>query len=207
MNSAYLTVPQHVVHHPHPHLAALIEQYGYIVTFFGTVLEGELVVVLSAMAAHMGYLSLPLVILVSTLGAVTGDTLFFFLGRNYGRVIVARLPFVQRQTDRAGLFISRYPNISIISFRFIYGLKLSGAILIGMSKVKTVHFLILNLFGSLLWAVSIALIGYTFAATLTYALGNIREFEKLLFGAVVICGCIYYVYKTGITLYQKKKLQ
>ena len=178
---------------PHSHLALLIEQYGYLIIFIGTVLEGETVLVLSAIAAHLGYLSLPLVIIVATIGAVTGDLLCFALGRNYGHYIVSHFSFVARQTSRASALVERYPNISIISFRFIYGLKLSGAILIGMSKVSTQRFVILNFFGATLGAVSITMFGYIFSAAIGYVLSDIYKMQKIFFLVVLAVVALYYI--------------
>ncbi len=179
----------------------LIEQYGYIITFIGTVLEGESVLVLSAIAAHLGYLSLPIVILVATMGGTLGDVIGFLLGRKYGHRLIARFPSLAHGTNRTSALVERFPNASIIIFRFIYGLKLSGAVLIGMSKISTERFLILNFIGSFIWAASITGIAYTFAATLTYTLGNIHKFQKDLLIIVLIVGAVY----VGTVLIRKRR--
>ena len=44
--------------------ASLIQQYGYVATFAGTLIEGESLLILAGLAAHRGYLSLPLVVIV-----------------------------------------------------------------------------------------------------------------------------------------------
>lgn len=177
----------------HLPIGHLIEQYGYWITFFGTVLEGDVVLVLSALSAHLGYLTLAGVIVVATIGATIGDTVCFSVGRIYGKRIVTCFPSIDRGTARANSIIERFPNASIILFRFIYGLKLTGAVLIGMSNITTKRFLVLNFIGSTIWATSIASLTYIFAATLTYTLGNIRAFEKGLFLIVLVAGTTYYL--------------
>lgn len=64
--------------------AALIQQYGYVVVFVGSVLEGETLLALAGVAAHRGYLSLQWVMAVAAAGAFLGDQLCFLIGRRLG---------------------------------------------------------------------------------------------------------------------------
>jgi membrane protein DedA with SNARE-associated domain len=176
----------------HVPVASLIEQYGYLITFLGTFIEGETVLVFSAIAAHIGYLSLPIVIIVATTGATLGDMLFFFIGRYYGTPFVARFPTIGKSTARLNKLIERFPNASIIVFRFIYGLKVSGAVLIGMSHITSRRFIALNVLGSFIWASSITTLSYLFAASLNHMIGRIQGIEKILFVLVAVVVAMYY---------------
>ena len=176
----------------HVPIASLIEQYGYLITFLGTFIEGESVLVFSAIAAHLGYLTLSGVILVATIGATLGDMTFFFIGRKYGAPFLARFPVAQKSTARLNTLIERFPNASIIVFRFIYGLKVSGAVLIGMSSITSRRFIALNLLGSFIWASSITTLSYLFAASLNHMVGRIQGIEKILFAVVVVVVVVYY---------------
>ena len=66
-------------------LESLIDTYGYIAIFIGTLLEGETVLVLGGFAAFRGYLSLPYVILTAFIGSMLGDQFFFYLGRTHAQ--------------------------------------------------------------------------------------------------------------------------
>jgi len=177
----------------HVPIASLIEQYGYLITFIGTFIEGESVLVFSAIAAHLGYLTLPGVILVATVGATLGDMTFFFIGRKYGAPFLARFPVAKKSTARLNSLIERFPNASIIVFRFIYGLKVSGAVLIGMSHITSRRFIALNVLGSFIWASSITILSYLFAASLNHMIGRIQGVEKILFVVVVVVVVVYYI--------------
>ena len=48
-------------------LREFLAQYGYLAVFAGTLLEGEVILVLAGFAAHQGYLQLPVVMLVASL--------------------------------------------------------------------------------------------------------------------------------------------
>ena len=57
----------------------LIGNNGYFVLLIGTFLEGETILILAGLAAHLGYLYLPWVIVVAFIGTLSGDQLFFTL--------------------------------------------------------------------------------------------------------------------------------
>ena len=61
-------------------LESLLNEYGYPVLLIGTFLEGETILILGGMAAHLDYLSLGWVIACGFLGTLFGDQLYFFLG-------------------------------------------------------------------------------------------------------------------------------
>ena len=73
-------------------LPALIQQYGYLAVFFGSVLEGETLLVLAGIAAHRGYLSLQWVVAIAAVGAFIGDQTCFLIGRLLGQRVLARWP-------------------------------------------------------------------------------------------------------------------
>src|SRR5215203_5002016 len=88
---------------------ALIERYGYLATLAGTLVEGESLLILSGLAAHRGYLSLPLVVVVGAVGGAIGDIVFFLLGRHYGNDLLRRFPRFAPAADRVHGMIERHP--------------------------------------------------------------------------------------------------
>jgi len=62
-------------------IRGLIDHYGYLAVFVGTILEGDTVLMLAGFAAHRGYLSLPLVLGAAALGGFLGDQFWYWLGR------------------------------------------------------------------------------------------------------------------------------
>ena len=62
-------------------LESFVQSYGYGALFLGTLLEGETVLILAGIMAHMGLLKLPLVILVAVLGKLSGGSVLFLFGK------------------------------------------------------------------------------------------------------------------------------
>ncbi len=62
-------------------MAASLQNYGYILVFALTVIEGPIVVIISAFLATQGIFDIFIIALLGWLGDVVGDMLFFFAGR------------------------------------------------------------------------------------------------------------------------------
>ena len=56
-------------------LEHLIDAYGYLAILAGTFLEGETILILGGVAAKLGYLDLPWVIVCGFTGSLIGDQL------------------------------------------------------------------------------------------------------------------------------------
>jgi len=146
------------------YLDSLIDAYGYYALFVGTCLEGETIMVLAGIAACEGVLKLPWVIVLGFLGSLTGDQTIFFISRIWGRRILARLPWLRPRLEKVNRMLERHGTWYIISFRFFYGLRNPTPFVIGLSSVPTAKFILLNVLGAILWAVTLGVLGYLFGA-------------------------------------------
>ncbi|HUV21114.1 MAG TPA: DedA family protein, partial [Gammaproteobacteria bacterium] len=102
-------------------LESLLTEYGYPVLLIGTFFEGETVMVLGGVAAHLAYLSLGWVIVCGFAGTLSGDHLYFFPGRRYGPKFLASHPDWQARSQRVYRIMDKYPVLLILGFRFLYG--------------------------------------------------------------------------------------
>lgn len=179
----------------HNEIGILITQYGYIATFIGALLEGETAMLLSGFAAHQEYLSFSYVVLIGTLGAITGDQALFFLGRTKGKSFLNRFFKENTKVEWLHDFLEKHQNLSIMLFRFMYGFKMSGAMIIGTSRVSAKRFMILNAIGATAWATLFATLGYLLGTTIGVFLGHVRHFEKYVFVSVAVTGILLYLYR------------
>jgi len=84
-------------------LQSIIENYGYAAILIGTFLEGETILVLAGLAAHQGYLVLTGVIFAAFLGSLSGDQLFFYLGRRHSQAVLSRRPSWKYLSERSSI--------------------------------------------------------------------------------------------------------
>jgi membrane protein DedA with SNARE-associated domain len=161
--------------------------------FLGTFIEGETVLVLGGIAAHRGYLDLSWVMVAAFAGSWLGDQLYFFLGRRYGHAILARFPVLQPKAHQMQRLVERYHAPLILAVRFLYGLRMVGPMVIGMSAVPALQFVVLNALGALIWAVAVAAAGYAFSNALEVLMPQIRHYEEYLFIGVLVTGILVWL--------------
>lgn len=184
-------------------LESLLTQYGYPLLLAGTFFEGEIILVIGGVVAHMGYLSLGWVITCGFLGTLFGDQLYIYLGRRHGATLLARRPSWQGPADRVYRLMECYPVLLILGFRFLYGLRTVTPFAIGMSQVSCLKFTLLNFIGAGIWALAIGLAGYYFGRSVELVLGEVKHYEIELLAFVASAGVIVW----GIVLYRRRKMQ
>jgi membrane protein DedA with SNARE-associated domain len=171
-------------------LAQLISNYGYAAIAVGTFLEGETVVILGGLAAHRGYLELPWVIACALLGTVTGDQLFFWLGRIKGAALLEHRANFKARADHIFGLMERHHVLLILGFRFLYGLRTLTPFLLGASGISPLRFSLLNLLGGIGWSLTIGMLGYVFGYTLEAMLGDLKHYEGWVFAGALGAGLL-----------------
>ncbi len=175
-------------------IEALITSYGYAAILVGTFLEGETVLVLGGLAAHLGYLSFTGVLLSAFSGSLAAGQLFFFLGRRHSPGFVARFPRWKPRIQRVRGLLERYHMPLILMFRFLYGLRTVTPFAIGMSRVSPITFIALNASGALVWAIAVGTGGYLFGSALKAIIGNIQHYEKIILSGVLLAGAVLWIF-------------
>ncbi len=175
-------------------LGPLIEEYGYWLLAADSLLEGQTILVLAGFAVRRGHLYLFAVLGIAAVAGFIGNQFYFWLGRRHGPAVLVRWPSVSHQIDRIDWLVTHYPASVIVGIRFVYGLRIAGAVVIGMSPIPGYRFGLLNALGAALWACVFAGIGWVFGRAAELALDDIGHFEFwLLLGlgsAAVIAGWI-----------------
>lgn len=166
----------------------LIVQYGYLALLVGTFLEGETILVVAGFAAHQGYLTLGWVIAAAFVGSLSGDQLYFFVGRLKGRPFLERRPAWQARAERAEKLLDRYGTWIVVGFRFIYGIRTVTPFVIGMSGFSRARFFLLNAAGALVWSIVIGWLGFLFGAALKNALDDLKSVEPWIVLGLLACG-------------------
>ena len=170
----------------HVDLHALIQSYGYPLTFIGALFEGETILTLAGLAAHRGHLAWPALWVLAAAGGMLGDVIYFALGRRYGDDLLARWPRFAPAIERVHRLVRRNPALAVIIVRFLYGVRIAGPVVIGSSKLAWSHYLALNAVGALLWSACWLTAGYALGAAAEQMVGNLAKVERELFLAVLV---------------------
>jgi membrane protein DedA with SNARE-associated domain len=169
----------------------LLNHYGYLAIFIGSILEGETILTLAGFFVHKGYLLFVPSILCATAGGMIGDQVGFLLGRYYGTRLLQHFPKLDPLVEKTNRLLCKHSSIIIIGVRFMYGLRIAGPIAIGMSKVSFSRFLLLNAMGALFWATIIVSFGYLFGQSAQWLFTQFQQYTKLLFALILLIAVIF----------------
>lgn len=171
-------------------LETLIETHGYWLVAADCLLEGQIVLLLAGFAAYRGYLLLFAVIGVAAVAGFLGNQFYFWLGRRYGPAVLTRWSSVAAKSGLIFRLINRYPVALILGVRFLYGFRIAGPIVIGMSPISGFRFALLNGLGAGLWASLVAGIGWVFGHAAELVAGEIEHLTMWLMLGLVGVGVI-----------------
>lgn len=161
----------------------LLNEYGYFALFIGTFLEGETILILAGIAAAHHYLDLKIVIIVAFIGSYFGDQLWYFLGRHYGIAILNKRPKWQKSADKALIYLKRNPDLWVLTFRFMYGLRTIMPVAIGISGYSPKRYMILNAIGAIIWSIVLGGASYYFGSIV---LSYLKDYELIFLAAIAI---------------------
>jgi membrane protein DedA with SNARE-associated domain len=183
----------------------LIDTYGYLAVLVGTFLEGETVLVLGGIAAKLGYLDFPWVVVCAFTGTVIGDQLFFFLGRYRGTTLLRKFPTWNNRAAKVGSMLEQHRIPVILGYRFLYGLRSVTPFAIGMSQVPTIEFVVLNMISAAVWANLIGALGYLFGHGLELILGDIKRYEITVFLFIILLSTSIWLIHMAYTRRKRKQ--
>jgi len=159
-------------------LAQLIEavrQHGEVVyafIFAYAASHALLMALFAGYAAQLGVLDLKMTLIHCFAGSFAGDVFRFWLARRYGERVLARWPRVSAHAAIVKRLVDRHALWLPLIHRYPYGIRGLGAFAYGLSRMPWGVFLILNVIGAALWAISLVLAGYAFGRVSDKVLGD-----------------------------------
>lgn len=152
----------------------------------GVPLPGETALIAASVLASQGSFSLLSVIVVAAAAGIIGDNAGYWIGRTAGRQLLMRWRPVARYMETmlpsAERFFVRHGGKAVFLARFVFGLRVIGALVAGIAGMEWWRFLAWNAAGAVAWATSVALVAYWLGETVAKAVGR----YGVLGGAVVI---------------------
>lgn len=153
-------------------IASLLSSYGYALIFSVVMLEsagipmpGETVLVAASIyAGTKNGLDIKFVILAAAGGAILGDNIGFWIGREYGEGLLVRFgPKVglDARKQLLGQYLFKKYGGAIVFFgRFVALLRAFAALLAGVNRLEPMTFFFSNAAGGIVWASIFGIGGY-----------------------------------------------
>jgi len=147
------------------HLVVVAFVFLETTVLLGFVIHGELVLMLSGVAASRGDASLAALILLAWAAAVAGDVVSLQLGRNLGR------PFLERHVslDRVDGFFARHGRKALFLGRFTGFLRSTMPFVVGSAGMTVRRIVPVSAASALVWTGTFTVIGYAVAESFASA--------------------------------------
>jgi membrane protein DedA with SNARE-associated domain len=167
-------------------LTWLLAHYGYLAVVvlialesMGIPLPGETMLITAAIYAGSTHrLNIGLVILAAVAGAVLGDNLGYFIGREGGYRLLRRYGHrvgIHDARLRLGQYLFRRYGAQVVFFgRFVAVLRALAALLAGVNHMPWPRFLFFNAAGGFCWAMVYGIGGYALGRELDRVTGPFR---------------------------------
>ncbi len=178
----------------------LVAEYGYLLLFvwvlaeqLGLPLPSAPLLLSAGALAGSGRFSFALATSVAVLGALTGDLVWYRLGRRHGTKVLGRLCRISLSPDscvrRTENFLARHGLRSLLVAKFIPGINTAAAPLAGSSRVAWWRFLVFDTLGAALWAGTFVALGLVFRRQLE-AVATLAAHASLVAVLLLVGGCV-----------------
>ena len=189
------------------YLIDLLKEYGYIVLFFWSILEGEMGLIMAGLLCHTGDMNYALSIFVAGLGGFTGDQIYFYIGRHSKKYIKNFIKKHRSKFALAHILLEKYGSPLIFIQRYMYGLRTVIPMSIGVTRYSAKKFAIINLFAGWVWASITISLTYYFGEEILDILGWAKEhwYYAIPLLAVFLAGLLKVVHNIQDNILDKEK--
>lgn len=130
--------------------------------FVGFVVPGETAAILGGVAASIGHVQLPVIIIVVVAAAIIGDSVGYEIGARFGPKLLSVGPLRKREKSlqNARALLARRGGTAVFLGRFIAFFRAVMPALAGIAHMPYRRFLAFNAAGGLTWGLGSVLLGY-----------------------------------------------
>jgi len=184
-------------------LQHFLATYGYFAVFVFVAIEsigipfpGETMLLFASIFAGKTHqLSIVLIILAATLGAIFGDNIGFWIGREGGYRVLRRygryIGYNERKL-KVGIYLFREHGGKVVFFgRFVAVLRAWAAFLAGVNRMPWSRFLLYNALGGFVWATLYGLGGYFLGEQIHRLTGPVGIISIVLAVLILIAVAIF----------------
>lgn len=162
--------------------------YGYLLVFLGSIVEGDATLMTAAFLSHQGHLSFYGVLGTAALASTVLNEAVYHLSRTRSRRFFERKISKHPKYGRVQDWIRSRSILLLLFSRYIFGFRLAIPAACGVTGMRPAVFCSLNLLGAALWVVPLGYAGYAFGAVIQRFWHGVHAYEWHIALAVLAIG-------------------
>src|SRR5215211_5510064 len=171
----------------------------------GLPLPGETTLIAAALLASQGDLRLEFVIGAAAAGAIVGDSIGYYIGRQAGRGLFERLGrrfhhFSEDRIVRAEKYFHRYGVWTVFFGRFVALLRIFAGPMAGMLRMPYPQFLAANAAGGITWATTIGIVAFNIGDNAAKIFGQVSVWALVVIGLAAVAVYMFYKVRRRTTV-------
>lgn len=156
-------------------------------------IPSELVMPFAGFLAARGDFSLPVVIVINSLGALVGSGACYAIGRFGGKPLLLRYGkwFLIRRHDieKTEKFFAEHGKATILVARFVPVVRHIISLPAGLARMRLVPFFVQTFIGSTIWGSFLIVLGYELGSRWDTVANKIKKFD-LVIGIMVVVAVV-----------------
>ncbi len=176
-------------------LESLYETCGYLASFLGTFLEGEILLLTSVISSKLGYFNFFGGLIAAFFGAFLRDTIQFLLVKKQGKKLLTKKPKLQAKLDSASGWFNKNPLLYLTVYRLMYGFSTVIIMLSGLKEnISYSRFALHSAIGIGIWIAIIGGLGYFCANMMIERLNFLGDHSLEVVGVLSVIGLAYWFF-------------
>lgn len=172
---------------------------GYWLLFIAMLIEGPAVTAAAAFAAALGFMNVYLVLLLSVLGNLIPDIIFYLVGfwghKGFAERYASRMGLTEERISRLEKLSEHHAGKMLTVIKIIPFLATPGLILAGAVRIPIKKYIVWSLIITLPSSLFFLIVGYYFGAAYATISRYLDYGGYLVLGFLVIFAIVYYSYK------------
>ena len=184
--------------------------HGYPLMFLAMLIEGPIVTAAASFGAAFGYFNIFIVFILSILGDVMADLIYYAIGYS-GRIMVVqkfgrRFGLTEERIRKVEALLNSHPNKTLIALKLTPILPTPGLMIVGTSRMPLKKFITISSLVIFPKTIFFVLLGYYFGAAYSIVL---RKFEKgeLILGIIIVLILGIYYAAAKLSAYIARKVE
>ncbi len=176
------------------HFIEWLKEYGYVILFLWSILEGETGLIMAGLMSHTGDMNLYIAIVVAGLGGFVGDQIYFYIGRFNRKFIQRKLKTQRRKFALATVLLRKYGWPIIFVQRYMYGMRTIIPMSIGTTKYSAKMFAFINFISAFAWASLTIVPAYIFGEEILEFINFVKDHVEFAIPVAILFAVSVYLF-------------